>query len=58
MKKRVGTIGTFGTSGTDKDTDPFPPQADQPLAETLFATEGLLLAHRVGTAESGLNAVC
>jgi hypothetical protein len=28
--------------------DPFPPEADQPQAETRFVTEGLLLAHRVG----------
>jgi NAD(P)H-dependent FMN reductase len=28
--------------------DPFPPQADQPQAETSFARSGLLLARRVG----------
>jgi hypothetical protein len=36
--------------------DPFPPQADQPQAETSFATEGLLLASRVGgNCEIGFN---
>jgi hypothetical protein len=32
----------------------FPPEADQPQAETAFATEGLLLA-AAGTAESRFN---
>jgi hypothetical protein len=31
-----------------KVRDPFPPQADQPQAETMFARSGLLLADRIG----------